>query len=78
MQYIQKDKGDADVALYINSVTNKGETALHYVCRLKVDPHSEHWNTGREIAQLLLDGGASVSQQTKDVRMLLLLLPTYQ
>lgn len=71
MQYIHKtSRGEheaKEVAHYVNASTNKGETALHYVCRLKVDPYSENWNTGREIAQLLLDNGASFALQTKEV-----------
>ena len=70
LQYIQKEKGGTDVGLYINTATNKGESALHYASKLSESNTSVKnvHDAAREIAQLLLDGGASVYQQTKDVR----------
>jgi len=80
LQYIKRDKGEADKSLYINICTVKGESALHYAAKLRHDAIDESdrtpgatkeqqvGNTGKEIAKLLLDGGASVSKPTKDVR----------
>lgn len=63
------------MSAYINTATNKGESALHYASKLTQVAGSGKKNVtdaGREIAQLLLDGGASVYQQTKDVFRLLI------
>lgn len=54
---------------YINTATNKGESALHYASKLsETNSHVKNvHDAAREISQLLLDGGASVYQQTKEV-----------
>ena len=70
LTFIQREKGDVEVHKYINSVTIKGESALHYASRLnkkELLSRGASPDTGREIAKLLLDGGASVHQQTKEV-----------
>lgn len=73
LQYIKRDKGEADMSLYINTCTLKGESALHYAAQLTHDPvesgteSEKNSHPGKDIAKMLLDGGASVSKPTKDV-----------
>lgn len=61
------------MSLYINHITIKGESALHYAAQLTHDPDDPavvdkvNFHPGKDIAKMLLDGGASVSKQTKEV-----------
>jgi hypothetical protein len=73
LQYINKDKGDADMRMYINSITTKGESALHYAAQLTKDPldtgegkQGKDSHPGKDIAKLLLDSGASIFKPTKE------------
>lgn len=76
LEHVKNKKGGAnECTLYINMVTAKGESALHYAARLNaarvkvVDAElgMTREEVGTNIVKLLLDGGASVSRLTKDV-----------
>lgn len=75
LEHVQKTKKESECTLYINMITSKGETALHYAAKLNasrvrmsekdLDGIPKH-EVGKRIVKLLLDGGASTSRQTKD------------
>ncbi len=76
LEHVKNKKGGAnECTLYINMVTTKGESALHYAARLNAarvksvdaDLDMTREEVGTNIVKLLLDGGASVSRLTKDV-----------
>ncbi|ODM88846.1 Ankyrin-3 [Orchesella cincta] len=69
-----KKKSANECSLFINMVTMKGETALHYAARLnpakiRLEESEEDLNKdeiGKNIVKMLLDGGASTSRQAKE------------
>ncbi|ODM89562.1 Ankyrin-3 [Orchesella cincta] len=74
LDYVKKVKSQNECQLYINCVTTKGESALHHAAKLSAkkihlsesELDLKRETIGRDIVKLLLDGGASVSRQTKE------------
>lgn len=74
LDHVREKKGPNECSLYINMVTVKGESALHYAARLnasRIRELDEELELSKEeigvsIVKLLLDGGASTSRLTKE------------
>lgn len=75
LEYVKTKKSAQECLLYINCITQKGESALHYAARLnekKIQLQGSEKDLKKEdmgvaIVKLLLDNGASVSRQTREV-----------